>query len=603
MPLKRLRHRAGTFCLAGLLALAAPLGQAQALEISLSAPNASEDLAERLRGASSVLSARARGFDTVQELLAASLSDYRTLVQVLYDAGHFGPSVSIRLNGREAALIPPLNPPASISTIDIRVEPGPAFRFGTARIAPVPQSTDLPSTFATGAPASTAVLQATTRTAREAWRDAGHAKVRIAAQKITANHRNAQLNADIRMAPGPKLRFGTLHIAGQSDVRPDAIQRIAGFPSGETFDPQDVQTVGTRLRRTGTFTSVALSEAENANPDGTLDYTATFEDQPKRHLSFGIELQSNEGIDLSAKWMHRNLFGGAERLRIETRLANIGGSGDLDGRVAVRLDRPATFGPDSSSFYLFEIESLDEPHYTARRAMLGLGVRRVFSETLNAEWSLVGATTRADDAFGTGRRFDYLLLPLRIEQDRRDSKVSATQGTYLNAQIVPFAGFKGSKSGLYLKADGRAYRPLGSSNRIVAAGRLQLGSALGPGLQDIAPGLLFFSGGAGSVRGQPYQSLGIPVGGSTAGGRSFLAASAELRGYVTDKISLVGFYDVGMVDSDSFVSGSSSRHAGAGIGLRYDLGGLGPLRLDLAQPVSGSTGNGLQFYLGIGQAF
>jgi translocation and assembly module TamA len=122
-------------------------------------------------------------------------------------------------------------------------------------------------------------------------------------------------------------------------------------------------------------------------------------------------------------------------------------------------------------------------------------------------------------------------------------------------------------------------------------------------LQDIAPGLLFFSGGAGSVRGQPYQSLGIPVGGSTAGGRSFLAASAELRGYVTDKISLVGFYDVGMVDSDSFVSGSSSRHAGAGIGLRYDLGGLGPLRLDLAQPVSGSTGNGLQFYLGIGQAF
>lgn len=47
----------------------------------------------------------------------------------------------------------------------------------------------------------------------------------------------------------------------------------------------------------------------------------------------------------------------------------------------------------------------------------------------------------------------------------------------------------------------------------------------------------------------------------------------------------------------------SPYHSGAGLGVRYDLGGLGPLRLDLALPVDGDTGDGLQFYLGIGQAF
>jgi translocation and assembly module TamA len=36
--------------------------------------------------------------------------------------------------------------------------------------------------------------------------------------------------------------------------------------------------------------------------------------------------------------------------------------------------------------------------------------------------------------------------------------------------------------------------------------------------------------------------------------------------------------------------------------VRYDTG-FGPVRLDLAVPVGGKTGRGLQVYVGIGQAF
>ena len=82
-----------------------------------------------------------------------------------------------------------------------------------------------------------------------------------------------------------------------------------------------------------------------------------------------------------------------------------------------------------------------------------------------------------------------------------------------------------------------------------------------------------------------------------------LGLSAEVRGKVSEKISLVGFYDYGAVDQASFVSADAFSHSGAGIGVRYDLGGFGPLRVDLAYPVEGATGDGLQFYIGIGQAF
>ena len=41
---------------------------------------------------------------------------------------------------------------------------------------------------------------------------------------------------------------------------------------------------------------------------------------------------------------------------------------------------------------------------------------------------------------------------------------------------------------------------------------------------------------------------------------------------------------------------------GTGLGLRYDTG-FGPIRFDVATPVAGDTGDGVQIYIGIGQAF
>jgi translocation and assembly module TamA len=51
-----------------------------------------------------------------------------------------------------------------------------------------------------------------------------------------------------------------------------------------------------------------------------------------------------------------------------------------------------------------------------------------------------------------------------------------------------------------------------------------------------------------------------------------------------------------------FFAGGLEWHSGAGIGLRYDTA-IGPIRLDVAVPVSGRTGDGVQLYVGIGQAF
>ncbi|MES0864040.1 BamA/TamA family outer membrane protein [Ruegeria sp. SCPT10] len=576
---------------------------AEALETTLTAPGAPKEVVERLKETSSITTAEERGLGTPLEILSAALSDYRTLVQILYDEGYFSPVVSIKLDGQEAAEMSSLTVPTQIKRAVITIEPGPTFTFGTAIVQPQAPDTELPEGFATGKLATTGAIQQAASAGVRAWKDAGHAKADVADQRVIARHAQAQLDAEIDLDPGRRLTFGKMFIKGDTNVRHRSIEKIAGFPTGQVYSPAQVQKVGTRLRRTGTFSTVSLQERETPNPDGTLDFDATFEDLPKRRLTLGFELASRDGIDLSATWTHRNVFRRAERLRFEATLRNIGGSEDLDGRIGLRLDQPDRLGPDDNTFWSALLERRNTDNYNVSVASLAYGARRTFSDQLYAEASAGFQWSDADDAYGDGRKFRYFILPFRSEWDQRDSKVSATKGYYLDVQAMPFIGLSGTDTGLRLFFDSRAYTSLGTGGRLVLAGRIQLGSVIGPPADGVTPDFLFFSGGAGTVRGQPYESLGIPVGTGVAGGKSFLGFSGEVRGKITDTISLVGFYDYGIVDTSSFVGSGAEDHAGAGLGVRYDLGGFGPLRVDLAVPVQGDTGDGLQFYIGIGQAF
>jgi translocation and assembly module TamA len=137
----------------------------------------------------------------------------------------------------------------------------------------------------------------------------------------------------------------------------------------------------------------------------------------------------------------------------------------------------------------------------------------------------------------------------------------------------------------------------------VLAGRLKLGTLVGPPISEIAPDRLFFAGGGGSVRGYAYRNIGVPVGDEVIGGRSLIEASVEARVKVTETIGVVGFVDAGYVGEDSIPSFDEDLRIGVGAGLRY-LTGLGPIRLDVAVPLDPREDDpDFAFYVGIGQAF
>ncbi|SHH50613.1 autotransporter assembly complex protein TamA [Marivita hallyeonensis] len=575
-----------------------------AQELDLQLTRGSDELREELTAALSVASLLETENATPQSLLAAAQADYARLLAALYDGGRFGPVISIQVDGREAAGISPFEAPQSIGVIRVTVDPGPRFRFGRAEIGPLADGTVVPETFQTGERAGTRPVREAATAGVSGWRDVGHAKARLADQVIQADHPNRELDVTLELAPGPRLRFGEIVVTGNDRVRRTRIREIAGIPQGAVFTPEEITQAERRLRQTGVFSSVAISEEDTPNADGTLDLNLQVAEQKPRRFGFGAELSSQEGGKLSAFWLHRNLFQGAERLRVDAEIAGIGATDNgLDYSLSLNYGRPATFTPDTEFFLTASIERLDEPGFISDQASVAAGLAHRFSDELEGRFSLGFRYIDTEDAFGE-REFTLLTASVGAIYDTRDNDLNPTEGFYISATGTPFLGLDGSESGIRFTSDARAYRGIGEADRFVLAGRAQLGTIWGPSLSETVPDYLFYSGGGGTVRGHEYQSLGFTTAsGEFTGGQSFAALSAELRANLRGPFGVVGFYDAGYITDDSGLSGESEWHAGAGVGLRYDTG-IGPIRFDVATPVNGDdAGQSVEFYIGIGQAF
>ena len=595
---------------AGALVLSLMAGSAgQALDrLEFTVPGAPKALEKELRAASILLGSEKDGNAQAQDIFTDARAEYASLLNALYARGYYSAVIHVYVDGVEAASIAPLDAPAAISTIKVVVEPGPEFAFSQARIAPLAKRTELPEGFAVGKTAESGVILEAVTAGVNGWRDRSYAKAEVARQKLTADHAKATLAADVVLDPGPALRFGRLTIKGADRMRLSRVRAIAGLPEGEAFSPAELDRVASRLRRTGVFKSVSLTEDTAITAPDLLGITATLVEEKKRRYTFGAEMSSNDGLSLNGAWLHRNLFGGGERLKISGDVTNIGvAQGGADFLLGVTLERPATFTPDTTAGIGLSYGKLNEADFDANIFSATITLSHVVSEQLSGKAGLSYDYARITDPRGEST-YRALSLPVSVIWDRRDNKTDATRSFYAAAEVKPFLGFGITDSGVRTTLDLRGYKSLGTEKRLVLAGRVQAGAVFGASLLGTPRDYLFYSGGGGTVRGQPYQSLGVNVLRSgvgdlfQTGGKTFIGGSLEARMKVTDSIGVVGFVDVGRIDANDFFSDFGDWHAGAGVGVRYATP-VGPIRLDIAGPVGGSTGDGIQVYVGLGQAF
>jgi translocation and assembly module TamA len=564
-------------------------------------------------------------------------SDFVLIVDALWGLGYYDATVAIVLD-RASMTIVQSDVAAFARAADsyrdrapapvtINIDPGPMFRLDSIRVVngagEAFTEAELPSYaigLKPGDPAAAAGLRAAEGRIVDYFRSKGRPLAKALSIAPVVNHATHTMDVTFVAAPGPVAPFGDATLVGPNEFPQSVARSFLYVEPGDPYSPKAIADARTSLRQIPAVGGVEIVEGKTLDPYGRLPYEVDVEDRLPYAIGGSAQYSTINGPAGQAYWEDRNVFGGAERLRLQadlfyappwyvtsTSLRDFS-INDLGGRVSASFLKPALWGSRNDLL----LDALGEKvstsgvgfvGYEAEDADAQAALRHRFSQNLWVQAGIEGQTGVATDSLG---RVDYTLvgMPVSVSYDTTDSKLDPTSGVRLLASGAGFGEFLGSSLNLaQFKARGSAYYSIDPEQRFVVAGRVGFGAEWGPELDEIPANWRFYAGGGGSVRGYAWQSLGPRTIFGVIGGRSEFDASAELRIKITNTIGIVPFIDAGNAFSSGFPNFSAPLYWAAGLGFRYYTA-IGPIRLDVAFPFERVPGNGpVAVYVSIGQAF
>lgn len=566
------------------------------------------DLREIVENASSLVADQKRPVSGSLGLIAKARSDREQMIAALYREARYDGVVDVTIAGRP---IDEIEPDAQFSRepvpVAIKVAPGSVFTFGTVRLAGDAAGLD-PARFGLvpGEKAGSGVILAAETAIVRNLKEEGRPLAAVSGRDVVADHETRTLDVTLEVAAGPVAAYGETTVEGAETVDPAFTAMMAGLEPGRTYSPGEIEEARQRLVDLGVFSSVGVREADALDASGAIPIKVEVSERKHRYFGVGATVSNTEGLGIEGYWGHRNLFGRAEKLRVEGSISRIGDTsqfGKLNYNAAVMFEKPGVLGP-ASKFYTNVRSVFEHPQAYDRfsiRSASGLeyqfGKVHTVSGELAVEWSKVEDTLNPG-----GIRHLLVSIPLQYVFDNRDSRLDPKRGFRVLAYAEPTHDFENGATFVKFRGEASAYRAVDDAGKFVFAARAAAGSIVGASLAEVPADRRFYAGGGGSVRGYAYQGVGPKDGGKPTGGLSYVEGSAELRIAVNDTFGVVPFIDVGTVSTSSMPSLSNLK-AGAGVGIRY-LTPFGPLRVDAAVPLNRGPGDP-QFgiYAGIGQAF
>lgn len=456
----------------------------------------------------------------------------------------------------------------------------------------------------------------------EQMRTQGYPLAQVSQSRYTLDPEKREVNAHIVVNTGPPALMGRVDVKGNLGVNASYLQKLAPWvPGKELWDDELMDDYANQLRGLGLFRSVEIRPQEEAlaqqnagtastapttNTDGVpvLPLEVTVAELPFRSVGGSVRYDTDTGLGVEGFWEHRNLFDNGEKLVVSAPIAT-----QVQG-IKAAFEKPAFLVREQRLLMSASALREDTEAYKSMAASASAAIERRVSRLW---WASIGAGGQSgsikendkDEQF-----FGYAGPKASVRRDSRNNILNPSRGSEIVLKANPYSGFYGESftvmagsleaSGYYapFRKDGRP------DDKLVLAGRVEAGAMSGAALRNI-PGILrYYSGGAGSVRGYPYQSVGPhDKDGDPLGGRSFQEISLEARYKITEDIGLVPFLDGGMVYKDELPRIIGDMDWGAGMGLRYYTP-IGPLRLDIATPLQPRDGDPpIQIYVSIGQSF
>lgn len=591
-------------------------------------------LESRMKSLSQLIQLGGEAPDSMLALERRAIQDQETAVKLMQSECYYDGTASYHLEEGAVPVVVTLN-----------LNPGPRFNVGTAKVVyrpepvipeaflhreritgiwglekvklPPPSFPDNVPGIEPGKPVEASVMLKAVEAIPQKLQNTGYPLAKLLSSEYTLDKEKRRLNALITIDPGPPALMGKVLINGEKEVSASYLRKLVPWrPGHEPWDSSLLESYANQLRGLGLFRSVEVKpDVEKLEADTThkrdgaviLPAMVTVQEGPWRTLSANARYDTDTGFGVEGVWENRNLFHNGEKLRLDAPISQQEYGLKAHFEKPAFLDRRQMFYADMAALW----ENTDA--YKQESVKGEAGLLRQLARHWWGGFSLFAEGGSVKESGKEEKGYAIFSPRAGLRYDGRNSRYNPSSGGMVDFRLKPFTGYYESEFGGLagtLALTGY-YAPLGKrpdgeiNDDIVLAARVEGGAmpASSP-LEKIPPALRYYTGGAGSVRGYTYQSIGPRNSdGDPKGGRSFQVVNLESRFMVTKDIGIVPFIDGGMVYNTEFPQIVGDMDWGTGLGLRYYTP-IGPVRLDVATPLHRINGDPpVQFYISIGQSF
>lgn len=420
---------------------------------------------------------------------------------------------------------------------------------------------------------------------------------RIESSEARVSEDGSTIDLRLVINSGPLVRFGRLRISGLSTYPEKTVSNLNTIIPGSNFEREELLDYQTRLIQSGYFAGVLVDiqgSAQNADENGveTADIVVQVTELKRQQVRLGLGYSTDSRERIQLGYEHRNIFHRAWRW------SSLIKADHLTQSLSTEIAFPAgtNLYQDSVGYSLEHNElGLGETYDNRIYAKRQWGDTR-FERTLSLELLKESSTKIIPQTDGPNVEVeqDNITTSLGYVWIKRDvdDLVFPTRG-----QIRDFEGLVGTRIKLnpYLRLYARwnRYQPLGG--RWFFQGRVELGQLLGP-IENVPVDYLFLAGGDNTIRGFPYQSIGLEPDSPILGARTLAILSTEVQYWLTPKWGIGTFLDTGSL-GEQLMRGSWYQGYGAGLRWRSPVG---PLNLDYAW---GRQAHDYQIHFSVGLAF
>ncbi len=371
---------------------------------------------------------------------------------------------------------------------------------------------------------------------------------------------------------GARYHFGEIVIQ-QEILHDDLLRRLIPFARGDPYTLDKLIELQHVLNDANYFQTVELSTGKPLSGSNEVPIEVSLTPRKRHRYETGLGFGTDTGARARFSWIIPRINKNGHRFNTDIEVSELGHNLQANYRVPV-------LNPRTDQIVYSTGEKAEEFEDT-ESVLRTLGVSLIHSradwrETLSLNYQEEDFVSGDDEGDSTllipgiswsrtwGSEFINVLDGIRFDLSLRgasESWISDTDFSQLRTKL-------------------KFITSLNSRNRIIARG--EYGHTSTPDFDRLPSSIRFYSGGAQSVRGFRYQSLGpTDDDGDVVGGAYLVLGSIEFEHYFSDRWGAAIFFDIGNSINDL----DDDLERGAGFGLRWKSP-VGPVRFDLASAIS-----------------